>query len=801
MSTETVRKQASALLAGRWQVPLALVAAVLASVTLYRLIPPAQPFDFDALAAQITTLEHREGSAAAAEALAALLRQETRLTDVQRAALHERLAELLFRIERGQPVHSLENARRLLEHSRLARDLGRSASPRTALREAHAARWLGEEEAALNGFRAALQADIAPEDRRVALRAIVELLEGRPEANEERRRAEEKLLGDESVSAAYVWWGLQRAVREALAEDDPVRARDLLTQYGDRLKTSDLKGYLDYLWACVMLHEGRPTEAAPLVRWTDEWLTARTSSASELDDFGHLGSLNRLLSGRLRLADEQLTEALSEFDVALEYRPEPELRVVVQLSRGEALTGLQRHADALAAFESVAMDAGAQPAGRRRATLAELSARLIEVAGRQEAAGDYENALKYLTLAADVTPAEDPGSELDVQEHLGRLYQVAAQAASESESCRQYHFQAGRALERAARLATLDEPRRAALLWSAADEYDQSGRVTDARRMFEQFVAGRASHPAMPRALLRLGQTYEAGGEPEAALRWYARVIDEYPRLEEAARAKELTAGVLIASGPERFAEAERVLTELLSDGSITPDAAVYRDALLVVCELTYHQGRYGQAIGRFREFLDLYPDDPEQIRAQYTLADAYRRSAYALRDTAPEPGAPAVAEARQRFAQAAGLYEKLLAGLAPTALAAADAEAQLYARLALFNRADCLFEINDPESLRAALAVYRAAAARYETQPAALSAQVQIANVHLRLGEVLEAARAIERARWLWRAIPPENFAAPLESDRAAWEQFLTLVAASDLFQVKLSSAAWPPRTSEKEQ
>ncbi len=800
MSTETIRKQASALLAGRWQIPLALAAAVMASLTLYRLIPPPSPIDFHALMTNVMALEQMEGPAAAARALTDVLRKEPRIGPEQRATLHNRVADLLFRFEREQQVHNPNNARNLLEHDRRARELGYSSSDsaRVVLRDALASQWLGDAEAAAAGFRAALAVDLGPEDRRVALRALADLLEGRPDAKEERRQVQAELLNDESASPAYAWWTLHRAVREALSEHDTPRAKDLLAQYGDRLKTSDLKGYLDYLQACVLLQEGRPEEAAPLIRWVDDWLTSQTRSTRELDDFGHLPSLNRWLSGKTHLASNRLAEALADFDEALEYQPTSELRAAINLGRGAALGALGRHAAALEALQAVTADSAVLPPGRRRATLVELRETLMGLAQREQGGGDDETALPYVVLAAEVTSDEDAERQRDAFEQLGRAYQAAARATADAERRRSYLELAGRSLERAAQLAQFDEPRVAALQWSAAEQYDQSGRIADAQRMLRRFVEGRSSHPALPQALLRLGETCEALGDTDAALSWYGRVRAEYPRLEEAARATVLSAGVLVSQGPQRYAGAEHLLSGLLTDGSVAPDAAVYRDALLALCELMYHQGYYGEAIGRLQDFLALYPDDVEQLRERYTLADAYRRSAYALRgDSSAEVTEIAAAESRRRFQQAAELYDQLLGVLGA---ADRDAEVQLYARLALLNRADCLFELNEPESLRAALAVYRTVAARYETHPAALTAQVQIANACLRLSDMREAARAVERARWLLRTIPAENFASVGGSDPAAWERFLSLVAASDLFQIGLSSASWPPRVMEEE-
>jgi tetratricopeptide (TPR) repeat protein len=789
MSAETVRRPVSTLLSGRWQIPLALVAAVAAGLALYRLIPPPTPPDPEAVVRAVTALEQLDGPAAAATALADVLRNDSRVPAAQRGPLHARLAGLLFRLEEQQAVHNPTNLRELRAHDERARVSGVAPSPQMTLRDALAAQWLGEDETALADFRTALEAGLGPDERRIALRAVVELLATHPEAREERRQFEAELLGDEGVSPPQLWWCLHGAVRDALEENDTSRARDLLAQYGDRLKNSDLRGYLDYLWACVLLHEGRPEEAAPLVSWVDAWLTRRTSSVRELEDFGRLPSLNHWLAGKLALAGHRPDEALAQFDEALAYRPGPDLRAPIGLARGVALGALERHTAALAAFQLALRDAQLLPPGRRENLRAELRSALARLAWQQETRGDYDTALHYLALAADATPDNDTDEQLDLCAHLGHLYQLAAGASASAESRRQNHAQAGRNLERAADLARLDAPRRAALLWSAVDEYDQAGQMADTQRMLLQFVQGRSSHPALPQALLRLGETYAARGDHEAALRWCRRVIAEYPRLEEAAQARELTASVLVSQGPAGYAKAEQVLSDLLTDGSVAPDAGVYHDALLDLCDLLYLQGRYGEAIGRLHDLVALYPDDPQQVRERFTLADAYRLSAYALRAVPT-----ADAESQQRFREAAELYDRLLATL--DTAAGADAESQLYARLALFDRADCLFEINDPETLQAALATYRAAAARYETQPAALTAQVQIANVCLRLGDVLAAGQAVERARWLLKSMPAESFTATATrrgGDRAAWERFLSLVAASDLFQVGLASAAWP--------
>jgi len=781
MSKTEHNERSPSLLAGRWQIPLALIAAIAGGLTLYRLIPAPPPIDFESVLADVALLEQGGDTVAAADAVANLLAMEPPLSVARQAVLHDRLAELLFRAEQDREVHNPENVRSVLEHNRAARDGGLPASPPAMLRTAFAYEWLGDDEAALRAFRSAIDESLPVDDRRTALRSMVGLLGNRPAARLERQQVLDHLLEDDGISGPYFWWGLRRAVRDALDENNTPRARELLAKHGDRLKNSELKGYLEYLQAYIMLHEGRLDEALPLVRWIDDWLGARARSTHELDNMGYLPALNRWLMGRIHLAEERPQDALADFDQTLELRPGAELRVAANVGRGQALAALDRHAAALEAFRSALGETNLTPGGRRHA-VAEFRRALLDLSEQQRKQGDNENALAYLALAAELSPDQQPRERLELLERLGQAYRAAARQTDDVESQREYHERAGRHLEQASELVEYDEPRLARLSWVAAEEYDQAGRIGDMRRLLGEFVRGRSDDPHMPQALLQLGRACQTYGDLDEALRWYARVIDEYPRLEEAARAKALTAGVHISLGSEHYADAERILAGVLTGGSVSPNAAVYRDALLTLCELLHHQTRYAEAISRLRDFLRLYPADSEYLRARFMLADAYRRSAYALR-----ANPPAGAASRERFRTAAGLFDELLNDL--ESARRADPSLRAYARLALFYRGDCLFELNEPDTLQEALTTYRNAAARYDGQPAALTAQVQIANVFLRLGDVTEAARAVERARWLLRGIPAEAYGEP-GLTRSDWERFLAVVSSSNLFKGVFNTA-----------
>jgi len=608
----------------------------------------------------------------------------------------------------------------------------------------------------------------------------------------------ELLLADEGLSDAYLWWALQQAVQHALGQDRPREARQLLVQYGERLKRSDLKGYHGYLQAWILVDQQRYEEADPLVRWIDEWVAGRGRADSGLDRFGYLPAMCRYLLGRIDLGEQRPQAALAKFERARQIQAQGDVLVAATIGYGRALAMLERHGTACQVLRDtigrLRGDGSRQRSGGAKMIFAFQEA-LLTLSEQCLVREDYDNAIAYLDLAVELIPPDRGEQRLDLLEGLGKLHEKAAAWADDADLRQAHHAAAARCLEQVAELTVLDESRHATLLWSAAQHYDQAGRLGDARRLLVRFVEGRELDPRLPQALLQLGQAYEAEGQLEAALGWYQAVIDSYPKLEEAARGKLLSASCLMALGEDRWPRAESLLRGLLEDEHIAPDAAVFHDALLALCNLLHQQQRYAELISRLEEFLVLYPDDAQGIPSRFMLADAYRQSAYRLRDHSPAgvPAAQVRAESRARFRRAAEMFERFLGELRTPS--DADGRWSLYGRLSLFYRGDCLFELNEAGTLDEALVVYREAAARYESEPAALTAQVQVANIYLRQGKLREAARAVERARWMLRGIPDEVFERYADgTERAYWDRYFTTVSSSQLFQ---DAFAGPPAES----
>lgn len=771
------------LLAGRWQMPLAIIAATAAGLSLLQLAPKPPPkADLPAVLADIDLLEAHGDLVGAAHSIEQVLAAgEPALDPPMQATLHERLVDLLYRTERSRVEHSAPNLESLLEHDRAARSLGRATTPELEARSAIVESWLGRQDEAVSRLLGVLDEGLPPETYNDALRTLVGAVNGRQLAPAARLSLLNALAAMPHLPASHVWWAVQQIVDAALEAGDVAAARRSCDENCEPLKTADYAGYARYLDAQIDLADGRVEDAYPAAWWVEEWLPQRSRSAESFDRLANLPVLNRLLLGQIQLKSNEPSAALSSFEYTLALRPDAELRIKAATGKAAALAALGRHDAARDALHELLSTIGDPAEQRTRAVLATRDT-LVELHRARRAAGDTENAITYLKFAIELTPAELADARRNLVESLASTAEDGIERTDGAAALAQLHEAAAQALDEAAALAGPDDERRADLLWMSASHYDDAGRLADARRVLEQFASGRLTDRRTPAALLKLGEIELALGEIPSALKRFHLVTSEYPELDLAATARVRAAEALVALGPEHHAEAESLLVAMLNDGRIAPAAPLYRDALLTLGKLYDVQDRFGAAIARMEAFEDLYPDDPVRLEIHTRLADAYRRSAAALADTpADAPDAAAAHdEARTRYTRAAEAYARVLDLLQTRE---DDPLRAAYETHAMLGQADCLFELDTPDSLRQALAIYQQAAARLEGQPDVLAAYVQIANIHLRLGERAEAARALEHGRWLLSGLPDTAFARDATGERAAWERFFEVVLSSTLF------------------
>lgn len=772
------------LLAGRWQIPTAILAVVCAAVALHRIRPTPVPLDESAALADLHVLHAAAKYHDAANAAANLLERQPPPSRETQIALRLFLARLTHEVEKKRQTPIAENARRYFEHRDAAVRLGGALTPADDLDAAEAREWAGELPEAIAEYQTLLTPQTPAETRVAALRALVRILEARPAAESQRREYIEALLSEESVSPAYAWWTLQAAIESELDRGDAERARELLPRYGQRFLRSDLRGYYDYITAWLDVVDGRLAEALPLVEQIDQWLASHTLLDEELHRAGFLPAMNRWLRGRIELAEFRPQQALASFRQAMELEPTTRMALVAALGRAEALALLERHETARSELREALRRAGQRAP---LAVLARVRRTLESLFNERHEAGDRRNAIAYIELALETTPAAASDAVLLMLERLAREHQDAAREALDAgwaDAAHEHGVAAARAYDRASALLDADRDRLGAMLWTGAQEYDRAGLPGDARRLLERFVRDFEGDARLPRAYVLLGETSAAIGDLDAAIGWYKTLLARHPALEESLRGRHALAECYIAAGQAHEAQAETILLELLEDERITPAARAYRDALRTLCDLLLAQERFADAIGRIDEFLGLYPADEDRQSMRFLLADAYRRSAYALRAGLPGVAADAgFAESRQRFRTAARLFGELVRET--TADHEPDEEREVHDRLALFYAGDCLFELNEPGTLDEAVGLYRLASSRYPDDPSSLSAQVQIAIIQLRRGRSMDAVRAIERARWLLRGMPDDAFStSPGHMDRAAWSRYLDSVAASHLMR-----------------
>jgi tetratricopeptide (TPR) repeat protein len=318
-------------------------------------------------------------------------------------------------------------------------------------------------------------------------------------------------------------------------------------------------------------------------------------------------------------------------------------------------------------------------------------------------------------------------------------------------------------------------------MWKGIDLYDRAAAVQYVISALELFVAERPEDPLAPDALLRLGRAYQAAGLFDKAIAAFQRNQFRYPQSLAASKSAVPLAQAYIAKGADSYTKAETVLLSVVDNNPLLdPSAEEFKQALFELAQLYYRTSRFEEAVSRLEEFTQRYPNDERLGQLLFLMADSYRKSASLLdarlaSDTTPDAGkasdaAEAAAARKDRLNKAKSLFERvveLYRGHPPT-----KPVDQLYLKLAHFYRADCLYDLGD---FADAIKLYDAAAFRYQDDPSALTAYIQIVNAYCSLGKIQDAKTANERAKWLLRRIPSEAFTdGSFTMPKEYWEQWL---------------------------
>ena len=393
-----------------------------------------------------------------------------------------------------------------------------------------------------------------------------------------------------------------------------------------------------------------------------------------------------------------------------------------------------------------------------------LENQLPEPALRRLASTNRAIAQKMMADAAakqaDVQQSVDP----EVLRQVSRHYRAAAK----------YFVSRARALKD----SPTDEKSWADSLWLAADSYDLAGYYEEAINLFKEYEGGRAAtDPRWIEAKYRLGVCYQAVEEPSIAAAYFEEVIEHNRKSLWATRSHLPLAQCYLAL--ERPTEAEQQLLGVVEGAEpLEPESIEFREALVALGTLYYHQGEYARAIEELTKAKQYYPTTHEIAEIKYRLADSARLNASEIRERLREELMPRSKAADlealrlQQLRLAMDEFTLVVERLESRLQSSLDPLEREYLRNAQLYMADCAFDLGN---IRQAIDLYDRVAQKYSKHPSSVVALVQIVNAYIALNDRDRAETAHHRALLRLQQLPEGAF----EGEDAilneeAWERWL---------------------------
>lgn len=782
MSTVRYPSQSAiATLRTRWQGPAFILAAIFFAAGIWRLHEPAAAkatVDPRLLAERLLS---RGQYAEAAGLLEALLSEPER-RGAELGTFHRLMARALFLDAQQTLRRDPAAGREVTRHFSNATKLGCELSADEQMWRGQAYAWQGDPERAVEAYRKGLNVEggTAPKGADAARRQMVEWFDSgavAAEANEERELLEGILRDDRSASG-NVAWALERRVEGLLSAGASEEATRVVKQYGPRLAGSPNRDMGAYLEAACLAESGEDESAEAILR------DLRGAWAPRDALWGKVTRLLGELNTRAGRADVGLG-FFDDLNKAFRSGPEYEAGLV---GRAESLIRLERYdaaADVLDEITSLIESNRASAALDRDVIRAFLrtTARLME--GRR-LDGHSEDAARLFEMSARLLTPDDRSESAFVYERIGDLHSALAREARSGGAVLDAAVHSDSAAEAYLELARVDlgdEARATRALWSAAEQFEVAGEAEQQVKVLEEIISSYPKHPLVPAALGRMGKALRGMNDVDGAIGAYARLVREQPHTVEATQAVVPLAECLKSKGSSGRAEATALLMRFVdqppgSEALVTPQAPEYREAMVLLSETLADDGEYDEAITRIEKTLGLYPEDARSVHLRFRLGECYRASSERM--TAAEDDAAAARVKRERLSAAAVEFGRVVVALAARDEDVLSAVERAELKSAYVQRADCLFEAG---RYAEAAPAYAEVLWRYEREPVAIPAAMQIVHCNLRLGRRDDARRGLERVRWLLGKIP----AAAFDRERAMpgrgyWEELLERFSRSGL-------------------
>jgi tetratricopeptide (TPR) repeat protein len=610
----------------------------------------------------------------------------------------------------------------------------------------------------------------------------------------------ETYLAHAHLSPTERAWAVEQKARLLINGGDLARARAVLDEGLKLTSDSVRQGALNYWVGYIAWALGKQDEAERYLRVARDQLGVADPLDADAAE----------LLGRILLDRGQNAQATSCFQVVLTSHPDSAAAPAALLGRGLARIAVGEDDAGLVDLHDLTMRTS------EKTSRAKNKERVVEGLRHASAVlsgkGNFAGAIEV--LAYEQRLVGDPPAEFYAR--LGVVFEKRADQVEASLTevvdgertkrlvqVRQLRASAGDAYVSYSNALTLaDDKGYADALWKGVDLYDRSGDIQRTISALELFVNQKPDDPLTPDALLRLGRAYQASGQFDKAIEAFQRNQFRYPQSLAASKSGVPLAQAYIAKGSDYYAKAETVLKGVVENNPLlTPVAEEFKQALFELGQLYYRTGRYEEAVARLEEWTERYPKDARLGELLFLMADSYRKSAMLLDaqlagarvgaaaagaarpEAAGDRAADAVeasSERKQRLGKAKQLYDKVVDAYRQAPPRSDIGKLQL--KLSHFYRADCLYDLGD---YGAAVKLYDAAAFRYQDDPSALAAYVQIVNAYCAMGKVEEAKTANERAKWLLRRMPPEAFTdGSFAMPKQYWDQWLNWAGESGMWK-----------------
>lgn len=765
-----------------WQLPLLVISLGLFSYAAYLFIDPRPGLTIDQKIDAGRILLDYDRPEAAMEHLNRVLANE-KVETPQEGRIRILLAAALDDAQSQRRISIPANHQRIIEQTRLALQMGVKPTADIHRRVAESFEELGQSEEALANYRQAMALD--PNIGLPIQKKIIEFQIERDEIG----AAEASLiqyLAQPQISDAEKAWALSRQAQLLMDRDAFTEARDLLNEAlaleMDPVEQGEINHGLGYLaWKL-----GDRAEAERYLRIARDQLQVRHPTDADVC----------WLLGRIHQERGEPEAAISFYQIILVSHPDSKIAPLARLGRGVSRIMAGEEDPGLTDLHDLVNEIERRPSRARFIPDALAGMRqAVDLLVERE---NYAGALEVFTFEQRLQ--QDPPAAFFAR--LAMVYErradqigsaladlKPADRVKRQQQARDYRVKAGDALVAHSRLLTLaDDIGYADAMWKGVDLYDQAGDMNRVIAALELFVAERPDDRLAPDALLRLGRAFQAAGMLDKAVDAYQRNQFRYPKSLAAAKSAVPLAQAYIAQGPASHRKAESVLLGVIENNPLmTPEAEEFRQALFELAQLYFRTERYEEAVAKLEEWTQRYPGDDRLGQMLFLMADSYRKSAELLdvqlvslnpADGVMDAGEAAAAR-RQRLTKARHLYDQAIDWYR-TQPPSRQLD-KLYLRLSHFYRADCLYDLAEYAE---AITLYDIAAFRYQDDPSALAAYVQIVNANCALGQMEQAKTANERAKWMLRRMPPEAFTdGTFTMPKQYWEQWLKWTSDSGMW------------------